>query len=180
MTLIRDHGLARFSQARFYPAVSRVNRDYGVLDDGQVALRGDDGLHPLGVFLLSALAARRPYGRTAALVERLRLKRGGVGVLPHLAAKRVQLADEMALGKSADGRIARHRRNRRLPRGDEKGASPHPRRRQRRFASGMSAADHQDINQTTCPAHGRNYIKLFYRFVNKKYTMVMRLDKDQK
>ena len=68
--------------------------------------------NPRGVAPLVRLCPRRPHGRPAAPVEQLELNAGGVDRARHQAAKRVDLADQMSLGRSANCRIARHERNR--------------------------------------------------------------------
>ena len=63
---------------------------------------------PRGVPALVRLRSRRPHRWTAASVEQLELNARGVDGAPHEAAKRVDLADEMSLGRPSDGRVARH------------------------------------------------------------------------
>jgi hypothetical protein len=65
----------------------RFQADYEVFQDNKVVLRGYDGLHTLGVFLLVALRTRCADGWPAAKVQCLLLKRGKVGVESHFAAQ---------------------------------------------------------------------------------------------
>ena len=64
------------------------------------------------VRLLVGLRARRPDGRAAASVQNLELDAGRVDRQAHQAAERVDLADEVPLGRPADRRVARHVRDR--------------------------------------------------------------------
>ena len=105
---------------------------------------GEDGLHALGVGGFVALAAGGPDGRAAAQVEGLRLKRGKVGIATHFAAEGVQLADQVALGEPADRWVAGHARQGVKPRGNKRGFDAHPGGGERRLASGVAAADHND------------------------------------
>src|SRR5262245_62169434 len=68
--------------------------------------------HPLPVRLLVRLRARRPDGRSATSIEQLELDAGRVDRSAHQAAERIDLANEMTLGRTADGGIARHVRDR--------------------------------------------------------------------
>ena len=67
--------------------------------------------HPLPVRLLVGLRPRRPDRRPAAPVEHLELDPGRVDRQAHQAAERVDLADEVALGRPANRRIAGHVRH---------------------------------------------------------------------
>ncbi len=123
----------------------RLDVDDGIFKHGQIRLAGDDRLHPCGVFPLGALRARRPHGWTAREVQRLDLQRRRVGVLAHFATERVEFVDEVAFGKAADRRIARHLRDGGCLGGHKKGACAHPRGGEGGFAPGMAAADHNHV-----------------------------------
>ena len=107
--------------ARDPPAVlEREAADAPVLDQhpagasehpGDVRLRGERVAHPCAVSMLVRLRARRPHRRAAAAVEQLELNAGRVDRQAHQAAERVDLADEVALRRPADRRIARHQRD---------------------------------------------------------------------
>ena len=63
------------------------------------------------VDLLVRLRARRPDRRAAAAIEQLELNARRVDRAAHQPAERIDLANEMALGRAADRRIARHVRD---------------------------------------------------------------------
>ena len=88
---------------------------------------------------LSACARGDQTAGPAAAIEQLELNAGRVDREAHQPAERVDLADEMALGRAANRRIARHQRDRLRRQRAEPDAAPQPRRRPRRFASGMPA-----------------------------------------
>ena len=121
-----------------------------VFDEGEVRLSGEDGLHPLGVGGLVALAAGGPDGGAAAQVEGLRLERGKVGIAAHFAAEGIQLTDQVAFGEAADRRIAGHACQGVESRSNERGFDAHPGGGERRLAAGVAAADHDD-----CKLRGR-------------------------
>ena len=122
----------------------REEVDDVVFDKGEVGLGGEDGLHTLGVGGFVALAAGGPDGGAAAQVEGLRLERGKVGIAAHFATKGVKLADQVAFGKAANRWVAGHARQGVKPRGNKRGFDAHPGGGERRFASGVAAADHND------------------------------------
>ena len=109
-----------------------------------MGLGGEDGLHPLGVGGLVALAAGGPDGGAAAQVEGLRLERGKIGIASHFAAEGVQFADQVAFGEAADRGIAGHARQGVESRSNERGLDAHPGGGERRLAAGVAAADHDD------------------------------------
>ena len=71
----------------------------------------------------------------------------------HDPVERVDLAHQMPLAEPADRRVAGHLADRR--RGDASAAASRakPRRRGRRLAAGMAAADHDDVK----PVHGAGH-----------------------
>jgi hypothetical protein len=83
--------------------------------------------------------------RAAASVEQPELDAGFVDRPAHLAAQRVDLPHQVALGEPADRGIARHARHGARIEGDEGGLAPHARRGQRRFAAGMPRPDDHDV-----------------------------------
>ena len=63
---------------------------------------------PSAVTSLVGLRARRPDGRAPAAIEQLELDARRVNREAHQPAQRIDLANEVALRRSADSRIARH------------------------------------------------------------------------
>ncbi len=91
------------------------------------------------------LCARRPHGRPLGAIEDAELDACFVRGSGHRTAKRIDFLDQMPLADPADRGVARH-----LPEGfdavrQQHGASAHPGRGQRRFGTGVTAADHDDI-----------------------------------
>jgi hypothetical protein len=66
----------------------------------------------LGVQNLVGLASGRLHGGAAAFVQQAELNHGAVNQLCHLAAQRVNLANDVSFGDSANAGIARHSSNR--------------------------------------------------------------------
>lgn len=62
-------------------------------------------------------------------------------MLPHLAAQSVDLAHDLTLGDTADGRIARHRRKLGHVHGQQQRARPETCGSRRSLTAGVSAAD---------------------------------------
>ena len=94
---------------------------------------------------LVRLRARRPHRRAAASVEQFELDAGRVDGAAHQAAQRVYFTDQMALGGSADGRVARHVGHGFARQRAQTDAAAQPRRRPRRLDAGMPGADDDDI-----------------------------------
>jgi len=80
----------------------------GARDRLQIWPCGQHLLHRAGVGVFVTLAARAVHRRALALVEHAELDARGVGHPAHEAAQGVDLADDLALGQAADGRVAAH------------------------------------------------------------------------
>src|SRR5207249_4190746 len=90
------------------PATVEENAS-GLPDDPRhVRLRAQRDANPVAVAALVRLGAWRPDRRAAAAVEQLELDPRRVDREPHQTAQRVDLANEMAIRRSADRRIAGH------------------------------------------------------------------------
>jgi hypothetical protein len=76
------------------------------LNDPQIRLGFEDFAHPKAVLLFVALRARRPNSRAAAGIEEAKLNTNSVGDFAHDAAERVDFANQMTFGDSADRWIA--------------------------------------------------------------------------
>src|SRR5665213_2676938 len=66
------------------------------LDDVEVRLRRDRGLHRLPIELAIHLSAGSPHGGPLASIEDAKLDAGCVGDAPHQAIQRIDLAHQMA------------------------------------------------------------------------------------
>ena len=114
----RDHqrrtqdSIAAFESETFDPAV--VHNDSASSRENPVNIGLVPNLlpHPLTVALLVCLRPRRPDGGASTSIQELELNSRRVDCLAHQAAERIDLANEVSLGRAADGGIARHVRNR--------------------------------------------------------------------
>ncbi len=111
----------------------------------EVGLSLQDVLHGGAVEPLVALGPGRLHGRPLAGVQHADLDEGLVGDLAHLAAEGVDLADEVALGRAADGGVAGHEGDVLQVHAEEEGPAPHAGGRQRCLAAGVAGADHDDV-----------------------------------
>ncbi len=156
------------------PAVSRaaVGQDHALdpavddgqivglaLDDGEVGRLADRRLHGGRVELAVGLGARTADGRTLAAVEQAKLDAALVGDAAHEAVERIDLADEVALAKTADGGVAGHRADGRELVGQQRRARAHARGRGRGLTAGVAAANDDDVegclvHLRTCSAMG--------------------------
>ena len=115
------------------------------LDHLEVGRGPDRRLHGRAVELAVGLGARPLHGRPLGAVEQPELDAGRVGHPAHQAVQRIDLAHQVALAEPADGRIAGHLADGRELVRDQRRARAHARRRGRRLAAGMPAADHDDV-----------------------------------
>ncbi len=65
--------------------------------------------------------------------------------MPHRTAQRIDLADDLPLGHTADGRIAAHLGHRIQIGREQRHVGTHPRSGQRRLGSGMPGTDHDHV-----------------------------------
>jgi hypothetical protein len=85
------------------------------------------------------------YGRPLACVKLPNLNAGGVGVLTHLAAKRVDFPYQVALTGTAHGRIAGHESDTVEIEGEDGSPAAHARGRERRLAPSVPGPDYDDV-----------------------------------
>src|SRR3546814_7482133 len=91
-----------------------------LLGDRQAPLGFDGGLHRQPIELPIRLRPWASDGRPLAPVEKAKLDTGGIRHPTHQPIQRVDLADQMALAKTANGGIAGHLANGRKTMGQEK------------------------------------------------------------
>ena len=125
------------------------------LDDGEVRRLADRRLHGGRIELAVGLGARTADGRTLAAIEQTKLDAALVGDAAHEAVERIDLADEVALAKAADGGVAGHRADGREPMGQQRRARAHARGRSRGLTAGVAAADDDDVEG--CLVHLRTF-----------------------
>ena len=83
-----------------------VDRSGNDIDAGS---RGDESLDFGGVGVFVALSARATHRGAFRRVEHLEHDARCIGSESHEAAERIDFANHLALGQSADGRVATHR-----------------------------------------------------------------------
>src|SRR6185436_9053067 len=101
--------------------------------------------HPFAILRLVRLGARRPHCRPAAAIEQLELYSRSVDCSTHQSAKSIDLSNQVTLRRAANGRIARHVRNRFSSERAQADAASELRRSPRSFDSSVSSADHYYI-----------------------------------
>src|SRR5262249_19280086 len=113
--------------------------------DFEPGLLAEQCLHRLAIKLAIRLGPRPTYGRPLAAIQHAELDAGAVDRPAHHPVERIDLAYQIAPGAPADLWMARHLAARLDAMGRWQGARAEPRRRRRRLAAGMPAADHDDI-----------------------------------
>ncbi len=91
------------------------------------------------------MGARRPHGRAAGSIQQAELDADRVGDFAHDSAEGVHFADQVSLGDSADGGIARHLGDQVDVQRVESGLQAHAGGGHGGFASGMSGADYDYV-----------------------------------
>ena len=129
------------------PAIFNPQRRHLGLFDPQVRLALQNLLHANPVLLLIALGAGRPDRRAAAGIEQPELNSNRIRHFAHDAAERVDLADEMTLGNTADRGIAGHLRDQVGVHRDHHGAQSHAGAGTRGLAAGVAPTDHDNVER---------------------------------
>ena len=146
----QDHRLGRKVQAglrNYAPDPSVLHddlRDVPLLY-AQSGLMLDHTTHLSAIHGPIRLRPGSPYRGSFGAIQHAKLDAGAVAHAPHLASKGVNLPDQMPLGHSTDGRIAGHLTDLLDLHRDQQGRHPHPRNRQRRFASGVAPAHNNHV-----------------------------------
>ncbi len=134
-----------------------------MFDHGLLEVQVRDGfeclLHDLGVQALVGLGTQRLDGWAFAFVEQPDLDEGAVGDAAHEPAQRVDLADEVALGRPADRGVAGHVGQFVEVDREQQGAAAHAGGGVRGLAAGVPGADHDDVVVGGVRVHGRYYTK---------------------
>ena len=91
------------------------------------------------------LRARRPDRRASAGIQQAKLNPDRIGHLAHDPAERVDFADQVALGDSADRRIARHLRDQVQVHRHHRRSQAHSGTRARRFAARVTGTDNDHV-----------------------------------
>src|SRR6056297_1951886 len=115
------------------------------LDDLEIPAGVQCTQHLFAVDAAVGLGAGTLDSGTRATIEQAELDAGTIGDAPHHPVEGVNLAHEVALAKTADGRIAGHDADPVARQGDERRARTHPGRDVSGVRTGMSATDDQYI-----------------------------------
>ncbi|MNE06111.1 hypothetical protein D3C80_986920 [compost metagenome] len=112
---------------------------------GQVGIVGQLGLHGFAIETTVDLAARTAHGGALGAVQQTELDAGHIGQTAHDAVQSVDLAHQVPLAQTADGRVATHLADGLELLGQQQGAGAGARRGGRSFTAGMTAADDDDV-----------------------------------
>ena len=107
--------------------------------------REEHGLHAPRVGVAVAEHAGGLHRRALGGVERLEVRARQVRRAGHLAAERVELAHQVALGGAAHGRVAAHHRGAVALEREAQRREPHARAGERGLAARMAQAHHDDV-----------------------------------
>src|SRR5690606_17071842 len=122
-------------------ALLDLDRADQALDRGDARMVEQPGLRQRAVASLVDLHPRRVDRWPLAEVEHPTMDRAGVRRPAHVAAERMDLVDQVALGHAADARVARGLADRVEPAGHDRDRHAHPRRRERCLEPGMARAN---------------------------------------
>src|SRR6185436_12031467 len=125
-------------------------------DDTQIILVADFLLHASPVKFTIRLGPWPAHCWSLGTVEQTELNSSAVSNPAHQAIKGIDLAHQMPLAQSANGRIARHLANGRKLVRDKSRVCTKPRRSRRGFNTRMAAADDNDIK---LPVHGGSLVQ---------------------
>ena len=114
-------------------------------DHREIRRLSNQPLHRLAIEFSIGLRARALDSGTLAAVQHTKLDTSRIGGQSHQTVERVDFTHEMALAEAADRRIARHGADRIEALRHQGGFGAETRRRRRRLAAGMSAANDDNI-----------------------------------
>ncbi len=101
--------------------------------------------HLAGIEALVGLGAQGPHRRAAAGVEDALLDGGGISQAPDHPTEGIHFMDELAFGGAADGRVAGLPGDAIEIEAEQGGVQAQPGGGDRRFTTGMAAADHDHV-----------------------------------
>jgi hypothetical protein len=127
------------------PAISDKEIGRLTLLDTQSIAAADQILHGGAVKRPIGLCAGTSDGRSLAAVENPELDAGPVGRPPHEAIQGIDLANEVALPQSADGRVAGHLTDRREPVGEKNRVGAESGRGGSRLRARMPSSDDNNV-----------------------------------
>ncbi len=116
-----------------------------LLEHAQSRLMLDRMPYRLAIKHTVRLSPRRAHRRPLAGIEHPEMNSGSIGGPPHQSAQGIDLAHQMALADAADGRIAAHLAERVDTVREQQGAGASACSGKRRFDTGMTATDHDDV-----------------------------------
>jgi len=102
-------------------------------------------LHRFTVKLAVCLRAWSLNSRPFPTIEHTELNAGSIRNAPHQTVQRINLANQMPLPQTTDGRVARHHADRIEAMGDKSSMSTHACRRGCSFTASMTAANHNSV-----------------------------------
>ena len=137
--------IAPFHREPHDAAVFNVNARSSAKEPCDVRLPLERLRHPVRVPPLVCLGSRRPHRGTAASIEKLELDARRVNREAHQPAQRVDLADEMSLGRAAHRRVAWHVRHRVARERTEADAATEARGGVCRFDARVAGADYDHV-----------------------------------
>ena len=154
----RAHGIDPAGGGAHGPDRSVLREDVGDLSllEPEVLLTLQGALHDLLVFPPVGLGPQGPDRRSLSLVEHPVLDAGRVGRPGHLASQGVQLPDQVALSRAADGGITGHIAHRVQIDGEAQGAQAQTGGGQSRLDPGVAGADNGDIIFSSVIVHTRS------------------------
>ena len=125
--------------------IARQKARYAVLPQAEVGCLLERPAPELRKSGLVALGARAPHGGSFRAVQHPELDRRAIGHDTRVSAHRVDFADNLSLGYSAYGRVARHLRELGHIHRHQQRPATHIGRRRRRLASGVPASYHDNV-----------------------------------
>ncbi len=128
------------------------------LDHAEIGSLPDRRLHGGGIKLPVRLGPRSADGRTLAAVQHPKLDPAGIGHATHQTIQGIDLANQMALAQTTDGRVAGHRADGRETMGHQGSLRAHPRSRARGLAAGVAATDNDDVEGVGLESHAATSI----------------------
>ena len=131
----------------------------------------DRCLDPVLIALFVGLGARAVHRRALPHIQHAELDASRINGLPHQTAERIDLADEVTFGHTADGRIAAHLTDRVQVGRDQRGFCAQPSRCGCRFGASVTSSDNDDVVRILDRSHGP-----FQKKIERSYSTMRRPD----